>query len=360
MDALNMRGGRKLGEGAYGCVFDPPLICHGKKIHTKANMIGKLTDTEDIGGEITAAKMLKNMPGANNYFILPELDTLCKDVRTNDQTEPELRTCDVLLEHGIRNLVHYQMKNGGQSLYSKLDSIQIGAKEFPFYSFMKHLLEMGTQLAFKGIIHNDLHSGNIVVDGKYNFRLIDFGRSYTVNGISESTIDSLSAEYNAKLGQIPPEYTVQDGENDGMQLQVIVQDIIQNKTSLKIAERVFGYNRVEQMNEFKKFWKTSNSVKSGNFVKFWKYYWPAVDAWGFGYILVSTLYKLSLSNQFMKSAEWKQKSPIIKTIITGLLQCSPVKRLDCVEALALYDPTNAFVLSSPGKAWLEKKHAKRA
>ena len=355
-----MRGGRKLGEGAYGCVFDPPLICHGKKIHTKANMIGKLTDTEDIGGEITAAKMLKNMPGANNYFILPELDTLCKDVRTNDQTEPELRTCDVLLEHGIRNLVHYQMKNGGQSLYSKLDSIQIGAKEFPFYSFMKHLLEMGTQLAFKGIIHNDLHSGNIVVDGKYNFRLIDFGRSYTVNGISESTIDSLSAEYNAKLGQIPPEYTVQDGENDGMQLQVIVQDIIQNKTSLKIAERVFGYNRVEQMNEFKKFWKTSNSVKSGNFVKFWKYYWPAVDAWGFGYILVSTLYKLSLSNQFMKSAEWKQKSPIIKTIITGLLQCSPVKRLDCVEALALYDPTNAFVLSSPGKAWLEKKHAKRA
>ena len=355
-----MRGGRKLGEGAYGCVFDPPLICHGKKIHTKANMIGKLTDTEDIGGEITAAKMLKNMPGANNYFILPELDTLCKDVRTNDQTEPELRTCDVLLEHGIRNLVHYQMKNGGQSLYSKLDSIQIGVKEFPFYSFMKHLLEMGTQLAFKGIIHNDLHSGNIVVDGKYNFRLIDFGRSYTVNGISESTIDSLSAEYNAKLGQIPPEYTVQDGENDGMQLQVIVQDIIQNKTSLKIAERVFGYNRVEQMNEFKKFWKTSNSVKSGNFVKFWKYYWPAVDAWGFGYILVSTLYKLSLSNQFMKSAEWKQKSPIIKTIITGLLQCSPVKRLDCVEALALYDPTNAFVLSSPGKAWLEKKHAKRA
>jgi len=360
MDALNMRGGRKLGEGGYGCIFDPPLICHGKKIRAKGNMIGKLTEAEEIAGEITVAKILKNMPEANNYFIIAELDTMCQDVRVKDQTEPELRTCDILLEHGIRNLVHYQMKNGGQSLYSKLDSIQIGAKEFPFYSFMKHVLEMGTQLAFKGIIHNDLHSGNIVVDDKYNFRLIDFGRSYTVSGISSDLIDSLNAEYNAKLGQIPPEYTVQDGENDGMQLQVIVQDIIQNKTSLKIAERIFGYNRVEQMNEFKKFWKTSNSVKSGNFVKFWKYYWPAVDAWGFGYILVSTLYKLSLSNQFMKSAEWKQKSPIIKTIITGLLQCSPVKRLDCVEALALYDPTNAFVLSSPGKAWLEKKHAKRA
>jgi thioredoxin reductase len=57
---------------------------------------------------------------------------------------------------------------------------------------------MGTQLAFKGIIHNDLHSGNIVVDDKYNFRLIDFGRSYTVSGISSDLIDSLNAEYNAK------------------------------------------------------------------------------------------------------------------------------------------------------------------
>jgi hypothetical protein len=57
MDALNMRGGRKLGEGGYGCIFDPPLICHGKKIRAKGNMIGKLTEAEEIAGEITVAKI---------------------------------------------------------------------------------------------------------------------------------------------------------------------------------------------------------------------------------------------------------------------------------------------------------------
>ncbi|NBO70513.1 MAG: hypothetical protein EBU66_05580 [Bacteroidetes bacterium] len=358
MDALHMRGGRKLAEGGYGCIFDPPLLCHGKMMPKKPNMIGKLTDPGDIASEINATKILKKMPEANNYFILPELDTICQDIRIRDQTESQLGTCDVLLEHGIANLIHYQMKNGGTSLHAKLDSIHIGVTQFPFYNFMRYILEAGAYLALKGVIHNDLHSGNIVVDDKYNFRLIDFGRSYTVNGITEDLIESLSAEYNIKLGQITPESTAQDGKNIGMSLTAIVEDIRQNKPTLKLAEKLFGYNRLEQVNEFKYFWTKSLSVSSGNYVKFWKYYWPAVDAWGIGYILVSTLYKLSLSNKFMKSSEWKQKSPLIKTVITGLLQCSPIKRLDCVEALALYDPMNALVLSSSGKAWLEKK-AKR-
>ena len=84
-----------------------------------------------------------------------------------------------------------------------------------------------------------------------------------------------------------------------------------------------------------------------------------VDAWAIGHALASTLYKLSLSNQFMKSAEWKQKSSAVKAVITGLLKASPRVRLDCVEALALYDPTNELLSSPTGKAWLQKKQAQR-
>ena len=84
-----------------------------------------------------------------------------------------------------------------------------------------------------------------------------------------------------------------------------------------------------------------------------------VDAWSIGHDLASTLYKLTQSNRFMQSAEWDKKRGIVKAVITGLLKASPRERLDCVEALALYDPMNAVVLNSSGKAWLKAKQEQR-
>jgi hypothetical protein len=49
----------------------------------------------------------------------------------------------------------------------------------------------------------------------------------------------------------------------------------------------------------------------------------------------------------------------VKAVLRGLLRMSPAERLDCVEALALYDPTNDLVTSSMGRTWLEKKQASR-
>ena len=74
---------------------------------------------------------------------------------------------------------------------------------------------------------------------------------------------------------------------------------------------------------------------------------------------MSILHQLSLSNQFMKSEEWKAKYPVMKAIFCGLLKASPRKRLDAVEALSLYAPMNGIVVSSAGKAWLAKKQAQR-
>ena len=61
----------------------------------------------------------------------------------------------------------------------------------------------------------------------------------------------------------------------------------------------------------------------------------------------------------MQTKQWKAKAGLIQKIITGLLKASPRQRLDCMEALALYDPKNSVVLSASGKAWLEKKKAQR-
>jgi hypothetical protein len=45
----------------------------------------------------------------------------------------------------------------------------------------------------------------------------------------------------------------------------------------------------------------------------------------------------------------------LTAITTAYLKASPLKRIDCIQALALFDPTNELVSSASGKAWLSKK-----
>ena len=47
-----MEGGRILGQGAYGCVFTPPLLC--KKKDVVKDKVGKLTSEKDAYREYNA------------------------------------------------------------------------------------------------------------------------------------------------------------------------------------------------------------------------------------------------------------------------------------------------------------------
>ena len=353
-----MKGGRLIGQGAYGCVFDPPLACRGKKGAKKGTgKLGKLTAIEDIESEILAATRFKDKPESKKYLILPELDTLCKEsTDINAQNEANLSKCEFLKKIDSSELRHYELDYGGKTLH---DRLQQAAKEFPFLKFMRDLLEIGAYLALNGFIHNDLHSGNILLNKDYHPRLIDYGRSYTTNTITPDTVEKLGAEYDPALGQIAPECSIQDGLRDGRDFNTMIQDMIDVKPCLLYAERLFGQTRHEEMAKFKHFWKTSKAVQRGDSVSFWKLYWPTVDAWAIGHALGSTLYRLNFSGEYMKGGAWKRKLPAVKAVITGLLRGSPRDRLDCVEALALYDPTNAVVLNASGKAWLAQKRAQR-
>jgi len=363
------QGGRLLAQGHYGCIFDPPLICRGDKAPKggwKKGKLGKLTEMTDIKSEIMAAEIFKNKPESIKYFILPELDTLCKKgpggedaINLKEQKETEFSKCDALQRDGMDDMLHYQMPYGGKTLQDKLDNIDVAVKEFPYFKFMGYMLEIGAYLALNGVIHNDLHSANIMLNKEYHPRLIDFGRSYFARSITEATLEQLAAEYAPSLGQITPECSTQDGVESGIPFETILQDLIKQKPGLLYAERLFGQSRMEQISRFQKFWTSSKAVQQKDFVKFWNLYWPMVDAWSIGHDLASTLYKLTQSNQFMQSAEWDKKRGVVKAVITGLLKASPRERLDCVEALALYDPMNAVVLNSSGKAWLKAKQEQR-
>jgi hypothetical protein len=90
-------------------------------------------------------------------------------------------------------------------------------------------------------------------------------------------------------------------------------------------------------------------------------YWPGVDAWAVGHNIIKILSsKLLINRQFMESAAWKTRGPILKGVLRGLLRTSPRERLDCVEALAMLDPANALLQTPAGTSWLTKRQALRA
>jgi hypothetical protein len=66
-------GGKLLGEGVYGCVFDKPLSCksgakRAKKVLTK--QVGKITNPYSANWEFEISELLRQVPYADDYFLL--------------------------------------------------------------------------------------------------------------------------------------------------------------------------------------------------------------------------------------------------------------------------------------------------
>ena len=355
-----------LGSGVYGCIFTPPLKCQSSTRQPNKNKLGKLTDKEDVKSEILAARIFAKKPESKKYLILPELESFCTSLApVPQQKDRDISKCKPLEGQSMSDMVQFEVPYGGKTLHSVVDAslrdIKLIVAEFPFYDFIRDMLETGAYLALHGFIHNDLHSNNILMNKEYHPRLIDFGRSYSSHAITQELIEEhLLAQYAPGIGQIPPEVTIIDGLDEGLPLSKMLDDIRNEKPAINSVEKILGVSRYLQIAELSLFFKSSKSFQSGDWPGFMQLYWPVVDSWAIGHNILSLLHKLLISKQFAESPEWKRRRGPIKHMLRGLLKTSPRDRLDCVEALAMYDPMNAVLLTASGKAWLKHKQEQRA
>ena len=353
-------GGKQIGEGAFGCIFSPPLLCKAKASDKSSGkpqkgMLGKLTDYGDIKNEIAAAKYLKQFSKSPEYCILPQLDTLCSpDLEAADK-KGTTDDCDVLKENPDTKHFQFNLEYGGKTLKKTLLSINPSFKTVPLFAFMGKLLEVGAFLALHGFIHNDIHGNNIVLGDTFTPRLIDFGRSFIHDKITHNLIEELAADYNPGLGQISPETSAEHGIRQGIPLTTILEDIRIQKPAIEWGEKILGISRAAQIQEFRDFWLHSKAVQTKDWVSLYKLYWPVVDSWAIGHNLLQILRRMNASEDFSANKEWVQKQGVVKQVLRGLLRTSPKLRLDCVQALAIYDPMNEIVSSTSGSAWLERK-----
>lgn len=357
---IHQVGGKQLGQGAYGCIFDPPLRCRtGKK--SQPGSIGKLSTFETLKQEIVAATLFSKKPEAKKYFIFPELSSLCKPAPLEQQTEPELSSCKVIFDpyFNQKDIFQYSMEFGGTPLKNITKQPSFSPSKVSFVAIMQQLLEAGAYLLLNGYIHNDLHSENIVLKPDGLPRLIDWNRSFSYKQINSEMVNNLIAGYAPELSQIPPENTTIDGLWSKVPFQRILYEMKTQKGSIRDAELYLGVSRNKIINDFAQFWSSSKAAEKKDWVSLYRLYWPVNDSWMIGHVLLSLLRRLSDFKDFTQGPEWLKNKERVKEILRGMLRGSPRDRLDCLEALALFDPMNEIVTGTTGATWLERKQAQR-
>jgi serine/threonine protein kinase len=352
-----LQGGKLIGKGTYGCVFDPPLKCKSKWGPLKKNVVGKITQPIDFSAEAEAAKELATLDVRSKYFVLPDIHTACEILPISKQSDKDIQKCDPIMTDPNQQMIQFEMPNAGKSLYKRLNDADIRTPEF-FMKLMGFLLEAGAYLAAKSFVHYDIKEDNILIDESKSLKVIDFGQSFSAKTITKDVLDLRWKIYNPAYAAEAPECTLFGAILYGENFSKALSEICDQKAPLQHAERLLGISRKKQKLELLTFWNQSRAARERDPVQFFKLYWPGFDAFMIGGTLISVLQRLILLPNFSESSKWLAKKQKIFTILRGLLQANPRNRIDCIQALHIWDPTNVW-FQTYGTTWISSREKQK-
>jgi serine/threonine protein kinase len=227
MDTTSIQtGGKMLGEGAYGCVFAGPVLkCKGdsvaklpKNTQVKDGMpLTKITIKSEADDEFSIAKQIQKIPLWKNYFLVAE--SICEPAPKQEQ----IQECDIIKGKELNKYRVLTSSYGGVPIVS----YKLNFYKNSFEDIFKHLLEAGALLALFGVVHWDLHLGNILVDSAAVPRIIDFNLAKNMR--EKAIPNELSIKFRFDLFQLPPDSSLVVGVYKGVDPYVAIEQIIKGK-----------------------------------------------------------------------------------------------------------------------------------
>lgn len=200
---------KKVGEGSYGCVHNPPLKCENQrkqehaskvsKILTKRNAQDELNEfflisKADKNGEYHLGKPSSCIPAKidSNMAAIRECDTL--ERKYNDKYSQRIHKKDIdkfmllIMKHGGYNIEQFSQQ------FKKQNANSVNMKLIQDFLIEGIRILEGLQLFLDNdIIHHDLKAQNIVYNPKENrINFIDFG---LMNKISNVRKEAEESEY---------------------------------------------------------------------------------------------------------------------------------------------------------------------
>lgn len=191
----NLKGGIKIGEGGYGCVFHPEINCKGKETKNK-KYVSKIQMNDysskneiHIGSYLTKSLKNKDKIFLTNNFA-PVISSCKIDIKNinNDL----IKDCDILKKYKMENnfviskIRYINMQDFDTFIIKEINNREL--LSFIINSY-EHLLNSINKLIELNIIHFDLKGPNIVFDKSIDLPiLIDFGLSINMDNLILSNL----------------------------------------------------------------------------------------------------------------------------------------------------------------------------
>ena len=188
----NVKGGKVIASGGYGCVFTPALKCEGAK-KRELNKISKLMTekhaTQEYEEIISIKEKLDSIKNYDDYFLLYDA-TLCRpsklqptdlaDFTSKCTALPKDKLTKANINSNLDKVMSLNLPNGGLPIDDYIYQNGSFSKLYELHDSLIKLLKKGIiPMNERHIYHNDIKDSNVLVDTSYSFktRLIDWGLS---------------------------------------------------------------------------------------------------------------------------------------------------------------------------------------
>lgn len=193
-DNTDLKGGSVIGAGGFGCVFRPNISCKNKEDKVKLGTVSKLMTKKNAKKEFDVTTkfktILSNIPNYKDYFIFPEKICTPRKLKEEDKINYTLK-CNSLVRKKItveninkktNKLKIIQIPDGGMDLdtflrNSRLDMIIFNKMNA---SLEKLLGNAVLPMNAMNVFHLDLKASNLMIDDKYNVKIVDWGLSTVI------------------------------------------------------------------------------------------------------------------------------------------------------------------------------------
>ena len=199
-----IRGGKFLGEGSYGCVFNPTLKkCNIMNANTntnskQSNYVSKVfTDIAEAHKDFNQGKVMSRIDTKNEYTIVPV--SMCElDFDELKKAEVEYRKCNKLAYDNIDGIVQVVYSEKGIALddYMKQNNLTVSN----VLDIAEYLIKGVKFFKDNKVIHHDIKPPNIVMTADNKPKYIDFGLSQEYSTYFENAFGANYRYWSKEMG----------------------------------------------------------------------------------------------------------------------------------------------------------------